>query len=307
MALLNSKKLKELQSENEELKAFIQNLTNKESNFRQLDELLRKTRVEYASITIKKDQTALTLEHLEKEKTKLNNQMQKLSGEIEQLREMKVYEHNQILTLNNKSVNSLSKNGIGLKFPIYNEIEAAEKRKIQIEKETAEMEKRFHEVYQRVLEVGEMEQSLDTEIKRKKEEINKLGEKKNELTQEQLNNFNGKIVALKEEEKKNFLEIKQKIKQLSDRENELQNRIEIRNRELQEVEKKIKQKSSIKEIDAGDKLLSLIVEEQNLADSIELKKQTLAQLEQTISSLKEKTITPEQKPSEIIRVYGSFY
>ncbi len=301
MALLNSKKLKELQSENEELKAFIQNLTNKESHFRQLDELIRKTRVEYANITIKKDQTALTLEHLDREKAKLNNQMQKLSGEIEQLREMKVYEQKQVLRLNNKSVNSQSKNEIGLKFPVYNEIEAAEKRKAEIEKETTELEKRFREVYKRVLEVGEMEQNLDTEIKKKKDEINKLDEKKNVFTQEQLKKFNGKIIALKEEEKKNLLEIEQNIKQLSDREKELQSRIEIRNKELQEVEKKIEQNSSIKEIDAGDKLLSLIVEEQKVTDSIELKKQTLAQLEQTISSLKEKTITPEKKPSEIIQ------
>ena len=286
MALLNSKKLKELQSENEELKAFIQDLTNKETHFRQFDELVRRTRVEYANITLKKDQTALTLEHLEKEKNTLISQMQKLSGEIEQLREMKVYEQNQINKLTDNSAKQHNKNEIAIRFPVYKEIELAEKRKTELEKETAEMEKRFREVYQRVLEVGEMEQSLGVEIKKKKEELNALNEKKNEFTKEQLKNFNSKIITLKDEEKKNLLEIKQKIKQLSDRENELNTRLEIRSRELQEIEKKIGQKTLVKETDGGDKLLSLIVEEQKLLDSIDLKKKSLSELEESILYLK---------------------
>ena len=295
MALLNSKKLKELQSENEELKAFIQDLTDKESHFRQFDELVRKTRVEYANITLKKDQTALTLEHLEKEKNMLINQMQKLSGEIEQLREMKVYEQNQIHKLTDNSAKQHNKNEIGIRFPVYKEIELAEKRRTELEKETAEMEKRFREVYQRVLEVGEMEQSLGVEIKKKKEELKALNEKKNEFAKEQLNNFNNKVIALKDEEKKNLIELKQKIKQLSDRENELNRRLEIRSRELQEIEKKIEQKTLVKEPDAGDKLLSLIVEEQKLLDSIDLKKKSLSELEESILYLKaeQRTIANE--------------
>ena len=286
MAFLNSKKLKDLQSENEELKAFIQSITDKESHFRQLDELLRKARVEYANITIKKDQTVLTLEHLEKEKIKLNSQTQKLSGEIEQLREMKVYEQNQIHKLTDNSAKQHNKNEIRIKFPVYKEIELAEKRKKELENETAEMEKRFREVYQRVLEVGEMEQSLGVEIKKKKEELNALNEKRNEFTKEQLKNFNSKIITLKDDEKKNLLELKQKIKQLSDRENELNTRLEIRSKELQEIEKKIERKTLVKEPDGGDKLLSLIVEEQKLLDSINLKKKSLSELEESILYLK---------------------
>ena len=190
MALLNSKKLKELQSENEELKSFIQNLTENESRFRHLEELVKKARVDYANITMKKDQTALTLEHLEKEKSKLNNQTQELSHEIEQLRELKIYEQNQILTLNKNSANKHDKTETGIKFPVYKDIESAEKRKIELEKKTTEMEKRFREVYQRVLEVEGMEHSLDIEIKKRKAEINALVERKNEFTKEQLKSFN---------------------------------------------------------------------------------------------------------------------
>ena len=286
MAFLRSKKLKDLQSENEDLKAFIQSITDKESRFRQLDELLRKARVEFANITIKKDQTASTLEHLEKEKIKLNSQTQKLSSEIEQLREMKVYEQNQVQKLTNNSTIQHNKNELGIKFPVYKEIELAEKRKKELEKETAEMEKRFREVYQRVLDVEGMEKSLDLEIKKRKEEINSLNERKNEFGKEQLKNFTSRITSLKDNEKKNLLEIKQMVKQLSDRETELNSKLEIRNRELQEIENKIGQKRSINGEDAGSKLLSLKVEEQNLLDSIDLKKKTLSKLEESILSLK---------------------
>ncbi|HEY6626934.1 MAG TPA: hypothetical protein VIZ21_08255 [Ignavibacteriaceae bacterium] len=286
MSFLRSKKLKDLQSENEELKAFIQSITNKESHFRRLDELLRKARVEYANITIKKDQTVLTLEHLGKEKIKLNSQTQKLSNEIEQLREMKVYEQNQIHKLTNNSADQHNENEIGIKFPVYKEIELVEKRKKELEKETAEMEKRFREVYQRVLDVEGMEKSLDLEIKKRKEELNSLNERKNEFGKEQLRNFTIRITSLKDNEKRNLLEIKQKIKQLSDRETGLNNKLEIRNRELQEIENKIGQKRSINVEDAGSKLLSLKVEEQNLLDSIDLKKKSLSELEESILSLK---------------------
>jgi chromosome segregation ATPase len=286
MSLLNSKKLKELQSENEELKAFIQNLTDNESRFRHLEELVKKARVDYANITMKKDQTALTLEHLEKEKNKLNNQTQKLSHEIEQLRELKIYEQNQILTLNKNAANNHDKIETGIKFPVYKDIESAEKRKIELEKQTAEMEKRFREVYQRVLEVEGMEQRLDSEIKKRKAEINALAERKNEFTKEQLKSFNDGVTALKEEENKNLLEIKQKVKLLSDRENELNNRLQIRNRQLQEIEKKIQQTNSSKETHDGTKHLPLIVEEQQLIESIQLKKKFLADLEKSILSLK---------------------
>ncbi len=286
MAFLSSKRLKELQSENEELKAFIQNITDKESHFRQFDDLLRRAKVEYANITLKKDQTALTLENLEKEKIKLNNESQKLSSEIEQLREMKVYEQNQIHKLTDHSTNQHEKNEIGIRFPVYKEIELAEKRKKELEKETTEMEKKFREVYQRVLEVEGMEQSLDLEIKRRKQEINALTEKKGELNKEQLKSFISKISALKDDEKKNLLEIRQKIKQLSEHEAELNNKLQIRNRELLEIEKKIGQKSSIIEDSNKNKLQSLIVEEQQLSESIELKKKSLSDLEESIQSLK---------------------
>jgi chromosome segregation ATPase len=294
MIILNSKKIKELQAENEELKALIQNLTEKEAYLKQFDEVLRKARIEYAELTKKKDQTALTLELLEKDRSQLNNQIQKLSNEIEQLREMKVEEQNQVLTLKSvltESGKNLEGNNVNklseLKLPVFKEIEVAERRKKEIERQTIELEKRFREVYQRVLEVSDMEQTLDAEIKKKKDEINNLNERKNEFSKDQLKNFNTRIAALKDEEKKNLQEIKQRIKQLSDREAELLSKIDNRAKELQEIEEKIEHKNLYIEKEAEDKLLSLIVEEQQLNDSLDQKKQSLTEIEQSILSLRE--------------------
>lgn len=294
MAILNFKKIKELQTENDELKAFIQNFSEKDTYFKHIDELIKRARVAYANLTIKKDQTAFTIEHLEKDKTDLNKQIKKLSNEIEQLREMKVDEQNQLITLNNSftkpiqsSRNKNANTGSGLKLPIHKEMEAAEKRKNEIERETIGLEKKFQEIYKRILELSDIEQKLDSEINKKKDGLNILIERQNEFSHEQLKNFNTRISSLKDEEKKNLLEIKQRIKQLSDREAELLDRINNRTKELEKLEERFEQKNLGVEQESEDKLLSLIVEEQKLSDSIDQKKESLVQLEQSILSLKE--------------------
>ena len=73
MSLLNNKKLKELQSENEELKKAIEGLAEKENRLKNFEEMVKKARLEYAEITAKKDQTAQKLEAFEKEKSKPGN------------------------------------------------------------------------------------------------------------------------------------------------------------------------------------------------------------------------------------------
>ena len=99
MSLLNSKKFKELQSENDDLKKYIDGLGEKENQLKHFDELVKKARLEYADIATKKDQTAQKLESLDKDKAKLINELNKISLEIKQLREMKLTEHNQLRSL----------------------------------------------------------------------------------------------------------------------------------------------------------------------------------------------------------------
>lgn len=290
MVIFNSKRIKELHAENEELKSFIKNLTEKETYLKQFDELLKKARIEFANITLKKDQVALTLERLEKEKEKLIPQIQKLRTEIEHLREIKLDEQSQIVLLNDKSVtiqNGFNQIDSAKKLEIQREIELTGKRKLQLEKEIAEKEKRFREVYQRVLDVSEMEQNLDSEIKRKKEEIKLLGEKKNSLLQEQLKDNNGRTLTLNSDENKKLIEAQQRIKQLTAREAELQKKLEFQNNQLQTIDEKIKEKISVSEKDYREKLFALKREEQKLIESINEKKQSLSELQQSITGLNE--------------------
>lgn len=290
MVIFSSKRIKELQAENEELKSFIENLTEKEAYIKQFDEILKKARIEFANITLKKDQIALTLERLEKEKEKLVPQIQKLRIEIEHLREIKLDEQSQIISLNDKSVtiqNGFNQIDSAKKIELQREIELAGKRKLQLEKEIAEKEKRFREVYQRVLDVGEMEQNLDSEIKRKKEEIRLLSEKKNVLLQEQLKDNNGKTFSLNSEENKKLFEARQRIKQLTDREAELQKKLDYQNKQLQTIDEKLKEKISLSEKDFREKLFALKREEQKLTGSIEQKKQVLYELQESITAFNE--------------------
>ena len=99
MSLLKSKKYKELQRENDELKKLIDGLSDKENQLKNFDDLVKKARFEFADISAKKDQTAQKLETLQKEKTKLAAELNKISYDIKQLREIKLSEKNQILSM----------------------------------------------------------------------------------------------------------------------------------------------------------------------------------------------------------------
>ena len=75
--IFSSKKIKELESENEELKTLIQGLNAKEEQLKRFDELIKNARIEYGDIKQRKDQTAQTLEILENEKAKLSSDIKK--------------------------------------------------------------------------------------------------------------------------------------------------------------------------------------------------------------------------------------
>ncbi|MCZ7614903.1 MAG: hypothetical protein M5T52_15550 [Ignavibacteriaceae bacterium] len=104
--ILNSKKIKELQSENEELKKLLEGFADKENRLKQFEELIKKSRIEYANITLKKNQTAQTLDVLENQKTKLNTELHKISSEIRELRDIKLSEQNQLLALESITASS---------------------------------------------------------------------------------------------------------------------------------------------------------------------------------------------------------
>ena len=52
MSFLNGKKIKELQSENDELKKILEGISEKENQLKHFDELIKKARFEYSEIVI---------------------------------------------------------------------------------------------------------------------------------------------------------------------------------------------------------------------------------------------------------------
>ena len=295
--MLSSKRIKELETENEELKTLIQGFTAKEEKLKRFDELIKKARIEFGDITQRKDQTAQTLEVLENEKTKLNHDIQKISYEIKQLRELKIDEHNQLLTLkkalldsgktsHDDKVNQLS----GTKQNLYEEIEAAEKRKNKIKNETAELEKKYKETFQKIQEVKDVKQNLQTEIEKRKEELSILIESHNAILEEQQENLNSRISGLNDEEKKISEEIHLRIKELSQEEENLLNKISDHKSTLEEIEKKIEEKNVYLQDHAEDIEATLAADESGIRESVErlsqeemAKKEIISQVDNNIS------------------------
>lgn len=295
--ILNPKKLKELESENEELKTIIQGFTAKETQLKRFDELIKKARIEYGDITQRKDQTAQTLEVLENEKTKINNDIQKISYEIKQLRELKIAEQNQLLTLSNALLDS-GKISHGdkvnqlpnTKLNLYKEIEASEKRKDKIKNETIELEKKYKAIFQKIQEVKDVEKSLQTEIEKRKEELSILIESHNAILEEQQENLNKRSAILNDEEKKNSEETQLRINKLSDEEANLLIKIDDRRNKLEEIEKQIEAKKVHIRDNAGDIQQTVAVEESRSIESIEqlaqeesAKKKIILELDKSIS------------------------
>lgn len=246
---MNSKKLKELQSENEELKKLIDSFAEKESRLKQFDELLKKSRIEYANIALKKNQTAHTLEVLESQKAKLNNELHKISSEIKKLREIKLSEHNQILELGNLASKSNqvatasgNNNLESAKNIIYKEIESAENRKNEIASETFKFQKKLDELNKKIIEVNQVKNSLIKEIEKKKEEISILIGRKKAISLEQNDDISSALLRQNEEKLKLAEDIQARINQLRNQESVIIDSLTDKRNELRKLDKQIEEK-----------------------------------------------------------------
>ena len=251
MSFLNSKKLKELQSENEDLKKRIDGLSEKENHLKRYDELVKKARIEYAEIATKKDQTAQKLEALDRDKTKLINELNKISLEIKQLREIKLIEHNQVRSLSNalgnlnQSAEDKNDNSSKSKLLLSKEIEVTEKRKNDIALETFNLKKNFEEVNNKINNSKKVLQNLNTEIEKKKEEISSLIERQKSVSIVQSKNFNMTF------EEQDAEEIQIRIARLSSQEEEITEKINNRRNQLDELNQQIEEKKLLASKIAG--------------------------------------------------------
>lgn len=247
--ILSGKKYKELQIENEELKKQIESLSEKEERLKRFDELIKKARIEYANIALKKDQTAQTLETLDNHKAKLNSELHKLSAEIKQLREIKLSEQNQLFALKNvldtgkqKSQASSEDNLNDSKQIIKKEVEAAEKRRDEIALETLRLKKRYDELSSKISEMSRVRENLTYEIEKKKEEISSLLERKRTYSQEQLEDINSVLLKENDEKLKYSEEIQSRINLLRIQEQDLIESIFERRKEFQELTRLIEER-----------------------------------------------------------------
>jgi chromosome segregation ATPase len=247
--ILSSKRFKEIQSENEELKKLVESLTEKDERLKRFEELMKKARIEYANISLKKDQTAKTLELLENQKIRLNNEIHKTSGEIKQLRDIKISEQNQlfaigtVLSESDKSSSYNSENLIRTKNIIYKEIEIAEKKKNEIILETARLKKRLDEISGKIIESSRVKTALTSEIEKKKDEISGLIEKRKTFSRELLENKNSVMGKQNDEKLKYSEQLQTRIDQLQNQQSDLLQKIGDQNRILEGLDGEIKRKN----------------------------------------------------------------
>ena len=102
MALINSKKLKDLQAENEELISTLQRINDKEDKLIRLEELIKKVYTEISELNRQKTDYTTSIDQLKSEETVLNDELEKLHLEIDKLREMKSDEQHNLLFLTNQ-------------------------------------------------------------------------------------------------------------------------------------------------------------------------------------------------------------
>ena len=239
MSFLNGKKIKELQSENDELKKILEGISEKENQLKHFDELIKKARFEYSEIVAKKDQTVQKLEALEHDKAKFLQELNKISVEIKQLREIKLAEHNQIISLENainhsdQNLNTSSTNLLKSKQIISNEIETAEKRKNNIALETFNLRKKFDELNRNITDGKKVLGRLNSDIEKKKDELSSLIDRQRLFSKPENESFYSINVD------PNTEEIQNRISTLTLQENKLIERINIREKQLEDLEKEI--------------------------------------------------------------------
>ena len=273
--ILYSKRFKELLTENEELKNQIESVKEKEERFKRFEELIKKARIEYAAIALKKDQTVQKLEALENDKTRLNDEIRKISTEIKQLREIKLSEHNQLLALNSalsdaKKTPDDQENLSKAKHIINKEIETAENRKNELALEIAKLKKIFEEARPKITELNKVKANLYTEIEKKKEEISSLIEKQKSVLHNQPENLNP-ILSKDYDEKLRYLkEIESRIKLLINQEMVLLERLSTSRKELEDLDKQIEEKKSLinNQIEKKESLEKLAHEESSKKELI---------------------------------------
>lgn len=97
MGLFENKRLRELEKENEELLFRINSISEKEDNVRNLNDVLKKMRMEVSDLNERKLSLSGEIESLREQKRQTKADMEGLNKEILNLRHLKLEEQNTLL------------------------------------------------------------------------------------------------------------------------------------------------------------------------------------------------------------------
>ena len=295
MSILKSKKVSGLQEENRELKAQVRRLYEKEETVSRLDEILKEMRSEIMNVKNEKSELSLNIDNLKIQLKDYNRTKKEILSEVDNLNRLKNEEQNTLFQLKEQlsqyenklkdldspqgTVSESTKNEIIEAEKIRDNLIAANNK---LNEENSKLNNRLHLLY-------EQEKEINVKINLNKTEFRRINGGDLVQVKDDYKLMEGKIKTLREAETRLTAEMKKEIQRLKDKEALLQDKITLRMRELDQTERiTIKQKST--EVKASeDKLLSLIVEDKRLDETIANKNKEVNSVTETISKLEDKT------------------
>lgn len=299
MVIINSKRLKALKKENDELKTFVQKMGDKQKTISSLDEIIKKIRSELSDLQKQQLSYMDSIKKLKESESTAVLEVEKINKELNSLRELKTEEQNNVLILSDQINELKESNGRGndkshgkIHLTDYTEqgikSRDIERKKNELQRETTALESKLRDLYSRIVELTDQEKVLINSIDKKSKQLDAIESFRLIDAQTELDEIKNKIDNVKRIEKKSIEEFQHKIKTLSQQEKEIQNKVTLRIRKLEEAEEKLIEKTSQIQKDSEKKTLDLIVEEQKLIDSIKLKQNKVNELNSAITSLEEK-------------------
>ncbi|HSL89683.1 MAG TPA: hypothetical protein VK870_10300 [Ignavibacteriaceae bacterium] len=298
MGIFSSKRLRELEIENEDLKNRIHVITEREESIRHLNDVLRKMRSEVSELNELKLTLSSEINYLKEEELQKKDILENLNHEISQLRELKLEEQNNLLVYS-EQIKSLEKiirekkvvtaQEINLIFqPSDDELSETSANKNMLLNEIEGLEAKletlkdhYGEIQTNIDNLSYREEQLERLIDDKKaeadniekvrliraiDELRRVEEKSNQLITEQKS-----LIDKINFKQKSLEEITKKVSQLSEEEaksrkklNWLQQEIDTKKNEIGSIQKHISELSD-KESDIKNKIDELVRDKDELS------------------------------------------
>ncbi len=297
MSFLVSKKIKDLRSENEELKSQLRRHYEREETVKRLEDVLQDMRSEILGAKNDKLKISSIIDDMKIEVAAHNKTKKEILNEIEKLKRNKIEEQNNLWRLKeqqSKFDNKIQEQNTISKLnsdKLSKDITTAEKIRKNLSAANSNLEERNSKLNNRLHLLTEQEKEITNKINLKQAELQQLNSFESANLKGEFKILEEKIKTLRETESRLKSEMENGISDLKEEEASLQDEIDIKMRELKEAEDKkvIIKSAELKSIE--DKLLALIVEDQKISENINRKKIDNNNLNDTISELEEKTKT----------------